>query len=100
MDTPSDRLKKARAKAGFRTASAAIARFGWTATTYRSHENGQTVPPLDDAIAYAAAYKTTPQWLLLAVGGPDDPGIDQMLRDKPADVKRRARRMIEAMLEE
>lgn len=100
MESSGERLKRAREKAGWKTATAAIKRFGWTSSTYRSHENGQTDPiPTEDAIAYAAAYKTTPQWILFGAGE-SDAGIDQLLKGQPENVRRRARRMIEVWLEE
>lgn len=40
----SDRLKKARIDAGFRTAADACRQFRWTPTTYMGHENGSRGP--------------------------------------------------------
>jgi len=101
MEDSGTRLRLARARAGYKTATAAIKRFGWRPpTTYRSHENGQTPVPPEDAIAYAAAYKVTPEWIVFGVGDPGDLGIDRMLRDKPEDVKRRILRTVEALLNE
>lgn len=59
-----DRLRRARLLAGFDTARAAIERFGWKASTYRAHENGQNKFGASDARAYARAYKVRSSWLL------------------------------------
>lgn len=59
-----ERLKKARLKAGFRTASSAIEEFGWRDSTYRAHENGQNRFTIDDAKKYAEAYRVNLPWLL------------------------------------
>lgn len=101
MESQGNRLERARKKAGFKTATAAAKRFGWTYTTYKSHENGQTNNiPVEDAIAYAAAFKVTPEWISYAVGDIDDTGIDQLLRDKPGKLKKKARRLVEGLLAE
>jgi hypothetical protein len=57
------RLLRARRDAGFRTASDAIRRFGWTGSTYRAHENGQNSYK-GEAVTYAKAYRTTAGFLL------------------------------------
>lgn len=71
MDEAHDRLRKARIAAGLKSAAAAAKRFGWTASTYSSHENGQTTPmPYKAAAAYAAAFKVSTGWLLTGDGEP------------------------------
>lgn len=100
MKTSGDRLRAARIKAKFKSASAAARRYGWVASTYSSHENGQTEVPTEDAIKYAKAFKVSAAWILLAAGTEDDPGLDDLLRDESVAAKRRARRLIEAMLTE
>lgn len=70
MDVNS-RIRAARIAAGFRSAQDAARRFGWTPTTYASHENGQTkTPPLEAIEAYAAAYRVTPEHLAFGVEKP------------------------------
>jgi phage repressor protein C with HTH and peptisase S24 domain len=64
----SERLKLARERAGFDTATAAAARYGWTETTYRHHENGTRNFPKPKAITYARAFRVSPEWLLLGTG--------------------------------
>ena len=63
-----ERLKEARLKAGYRTATAAIDACGWANSTYRAHENGQNGFKIDDAKQYAQAYRVSPSWLLLGEG--------------------------------
>lgn len=70
-----DRLRRARLLAGFDTARAAIERFGWKASTYRAHENGQNKFRASDAGAYARAYKTSSAWLLFGEQGPNPPPV-------------------------
>lgn len=58
------RIRAARIAAGFRSAQEAARRFGWTPSTYASHENGQTrTPSLEVIEAYAAAFKVAPEYL-------------------------------------
>ncbi len=64
-----DRLRRARLQAGFATAKAAIARFGWKASTYRAHENGQNSFRPADAVIYAHAFKVSQTWLLVGEHG-------------------------------
>jgi hypothetical protein len=66
-----DRLRRARLLAGFDTSRAAIERFGWKASTYRAHENGQNKFRANDAGNYARAYRVTSSWLLFGEQGPD-----------------------------
>lgn len=68
MEKPHDRLRKARASAGFASPKAASDRFGWSEHTYKSHENGNRgiKPPV--AKIYAAAFKVSQSWLLTGEG--------------------------------
>lgn len=68
-DTPGIRLRKAREHAGFRSARAAANKFHWTASTYASHENGQT-PEIPHVAArkYARSFKVSSAWLLSGEG--------------------------------
>lgn len=63
MGEPHERLRQAR-KAKFKSARAAAIRFGWTPSTYASHENGQTPLGAKAADVYAKAFKVTASWLL------------------------------------
>lgn len=57
MGDSNERLREARKRAGYRSAAAAARRFGWTESTYASHENGQTPVPKEEAVIYAKAFK-------------------------------------------
>lgn len=58
------RIRASRIAAGFRSAQEAARRFGWTPSTYASHENGQTRTPSIEVIeTYAAAFKVSPEYL-------------------------------------
>jgi len=61
---PSDRLKQARLKAGFKTASAAARTFGWVEPTYLAHENDARGLRADAARMYAKALGVPFVWLL------------------------------------
>jgi len=66
------RLRLAREAAGFKSASDAIARFRFRASTYMAHENGQNGIRLEPALAYAKAFGVEPGWLMTGIGrGPE-----------------------------
>ncbi len=62
------RLRQARAAAGFKSASDAVARFGFRPSTYMAHENGQNGIRPEPALAYAKAYGVEPGWILTGIG--------------------------------
>lgn len=64
----SDRLREARERAGFESAADAAQKFGWTESTYRSHENGTRGFGPDVAKKYGRAFKVKPGWLLAMEG--------------------------------
>jgi SOS-response transcriptional repressor LexA len=64
METMADRLKQARAEAGYSSAVDAVRAFGWTPSTYYGHENGRVKISRDAAYKYAKAFKVDPSWLL------------------------------------
>lgn len=68
MEEMGDRLKEARANAGYPSARAAASKKGWKISTYSAHENGQNKFGPDEARRYAKAFKTTAGWLLTAEG--------------------------------
>ncbi len=70
MDSQSERLKRDREAAGFRTAKDAAQHFRWVVSTYAAHENGQNGLKSSSAARYAKAFNVTPEWLLLGT----DPG--------------------------
>ena len=59
-----DRLKQARERYGFRSASAAARNFDWVVPTYVSHENGHRGITLDVARRYGRAFGVDPYWIL------------------------------------
>lgn len=64
MTTPAERLQFLRKKAGFETATDAARAYGWTVSTYLGHENGDRNPSRSSAKRYAAAYKSSWEWIL------------------------------------
>ena len=62
------RLAKARAAAGFRSARSAATKFERTASTYGAHENGQNNFDMDVARKYGRAFKVNPLYLLHGIG--------------------------------
>jgi phage repressor protein C with HTH and peptisase S24 domain len=79
MGESNDRLRQARANAGFSSARAAALRFGWTVSTYASHENGQTPVPAREAPKYARAFRVSPGWILTGEGGPPSRNIARVM---------------------
>lgn len=80
-----ERLKQARSRAGYASARSAALAFGWTPSTYASHENGQTgTPPLEAIERYARAFKVTPDWLLLGDKAKASP---EPIAVKPAPIR-------------
>lgn len=59
-----ERLRLAREKRGFSSAQEAADHFGWTVSTYRSHENGTRGLTQEAARKYGAAFRVAPGWLL------------------------------------
>lgn len=70
MTTPADRLKAARTKAGFKSATAAAKAFGWTESTYLGHENGSRGLQIDAAQRYGRAFRVS--WNHLMTGAKED----------------------------
>lgn len=80
-ETPNDRLRKARIRAGFETPADAARRFGWNENTYKSHENGARGFKRDGAVEYARAFRVSPSWLLL--GGDTNHNVVSEIIDIP-----------------
>jgi len=68
MDSPADRLKKARIDAGYATATDAARAMGMKPPTYLGHENGTTGLRRGAAISYAKFYGLSLDWLLTGTG--------------------------------
>jgi len=56
METPSERLRRARVAKGFTSAREAARHFGWNEVTYITHENGTRGLRISTARVYAKAY--------------------------------------------
>ena len=69
-NSPSHRLRAARIKKGYKSASKASQAYGWEAATYRAHENGSRNFSADNADRYARAYSVPVEWLLLGKNPP------------------------------
>lgn len=82
MDTQGQRLRRARLKAGFKSAALAHRRFATKfandISTYRSHENGWRDFHEDQAQAYAEAYGVSASWLLCLPEAEDDGGNSEV----------------------
>lgn len=65
METMNDRLRKARAAAGYETASEAARALGVSVSTYSAHENGQNGFKAKDAARYARMFKVDSAWLMM-----------------------------------
>lgn len=63
-----ERLRQARTRAGFQTASDAARRFGWAESAYRHHENGTRGFKMDAAQRYARAFRVPVDWILFGKG--------------------------------
>ena len=83
--------------AGYRSARSAAIKFGWSPSTYASHENGQTPVPIEAAQIYGKAFKTNAAWILLGVG-PRVESIDAMLNGQPEMVWEHAREAVAVIL--
>lgn len=81
-DERSARLRAARAKAGYESATAAAEAFGWKAPGYRHHENGTRTFGLDAARKYGRAFKVKPGWLLCMPGIDDNAPTDYVSEEK------------------
>lgn len=68
METPADRLRKARLDAGYATAIEASSAFGYNRNSYASSENGNRGVTAAKAALYAAAFGVRADWILY---GPD-----------------------------
>jgi hypothetical protein len=84
MEEMGSRLREARIRAGFSSASQAARAHGWRVSTYIAHENGQNHFDAGQAQDYAKAFKTEAEWLLLGRSSSVS-GIEQELRMLPPE---------------
>ena len=68
METMGDRLRAARSRANFTSATKAAEALGVSASTYRAHENGQNEFGPEEADRYARKFGTTAAYLLTGAG--------------------------------
>ena len=83
METPSDRLKAARIKAGYDTAKGAAEAMGVTVSTYIQHESGARGFPASRAARYAKFFRVAPEWLLYARGSSEPAPVEPTLTELP-----------------
>lgn len=84
METPAERLKKARELRGYATPTEAAEAFGWSAVTYRSHENGTRGLKPEVADRYAKALRVAAAWILYGDGiEPETDGAPPQPAQKP-----------------
>jgi phage repressor protein C with HTH and peptisase S24 domain len=81
---PHERLKSARAGAGYPDATAAARAFGWKIPTYLSHEGGTRGIRIDAAKRYGKAFRVDPEWLLFGKGGPRAPVKLRLVESAPS----------------
>ena len=72
METAGRRLRWARERAGYATATDAARAFDWPVSTYLGHENGDRYPSRLKAKRYAQAFKVRWEWILEGEGQPQD----------------------------
>lgn len=83
MDETNSRLREARKRAKFKSARSAAERYGWSPSTYASHENGQTSPvPREAAVEYAKKFKVDVAWLLNLQGSINQPSENAPHNDR------------------
>lgn len=86
MDEKAERLREARIKAGFDSATEAAEAFGWGVAGYRHHENGTRSYGADKAKQYGRAFKVKPGWLL---------GMDGVGKELPVSVNHSEKLIVE-----
>ena len=82
MDSPAERLRAAREKAGFASAKDAAEAMDVAVATYIQHENGTRGYPAKKAEMYARRYHVAAEWLLYGKGlppkGPAVPSVEEL----------------------
>jgi hypothetical protein len=98
------RLAMCREAAGFNSARQAALECGWPESSYRSHENGSRTIGLDDARKYidrftaAGAQGYSAQWVLFGDGDAPEQSLDDMIRNKPPEVRKRVYQAVRDVL--
>lgn len=83
METPAERLRTARLRAGYETAKGAALAMGATVSTYIQHENGSRGYPAKTAARYAKFFRVGPEWLLYGRGAADPVVAEPALQSLP-----------------
>lgn len=83
METPSERLRTARLRAGYESAKAAALAMGAIVSTYIQHENGSRGYPAKTAARYAKFFRVGPEWLLYGRGSSDPVVTEPVLQALP-----------------
>jgi SOS-response transcriptional repressor LexA len=78
-ESPADRLRAARQKAGYAQPIDAARAFGWNEHTYKSHENGTRGIKLPAAKTYARAFRVSPSWLMFGQRAQLDSAVREVL---------------------
>lgn len=88
MESPADRLRVARERAGYESAKDAALAMGVPVATYIQHENGTRGLPATRAEKYGRFFRITPEHLLYgkASAKPTSPGLGPILHIKGAVV--------------
>lgn len=84
MTEMGDRLRKARMKAGYKSAAKAAAALGMPISTYSAHENGQNGFSAEWAQKYARRFGVTAAWLLVDETEPSRVPIGEEFPDDPS----------------
>ncbi|MDT1061172.1 hypothetical protein RM190_04825 [Paracoccus sp. CPCC 101403] len=71
MQTPHSRLKEARLRAGYKTATAGATRAAVPYGTYSAHENGHRGFGPEEAAHYGKVFNVRREWLLYGDLGPE-----------------------------
>jgi hypothetical protein len=88
MTDESDRLKKARIDAKYRSAADAARRLGIPYPTYAGHENGTRGFDKEQARFYAKSFKVNVLWLVYNMGTAKGQSIEQMILALPSHHRR------------
>lgn len=83
MDSPADRLKAARQRAGYETAKKAAEAMGAVVSTYIQHESGVRGYPSRTAARYAKFFRVAPEWLLYGRGISEPVVTEPQLQELP-----------------
>lgn len=100
MESPADRLRRAREIAGYKTRPDAVEALGVPYATYAGHENGSRGFK-EEAARYATFFKVDLTWLLTGKGQPrpERENLNARILSLSAEGQRTVRDVIE-MLEE